>query len=418
MNKNVFLRNVAIVVSGAGAAQALMLLASPVFTRLFSESQFAVFASFTALVAIILPLANGKLDTAILLPPKDSEAQRIYATAVKFSYHTFIMLLVLSVALKLFDTLYFEIKIISELNNWLLLLPFTVLIYSLYFCNILFANRQEKYSRISFSKLVIASVTVMITIAVGFFDNSYNGLIIGVFAGYLFGLIYLKSRINLPKSELKISRINRTLIKKYKDFPLYNSTSSCLNALSIHIPFFACLTYFGTINAGLFALTIRVINAPLVFLSASVSQVLIGRVSKSFRNGELVRLLVLKVLLALIGIALVPTFILVYWGETLFSFIFGENWAAAGTFAQILAIGLAFRFVVSTISCTLNAANRSDLLAIWKVTAFAVVSIGVVLAGSYGDIELFMYICLIIDLVLYGFYLVLIFYGLGRPKLF
>ncbi|MFX4236614.1 translocase, partial [Aliarcobacter butzleri] len=44
-----------------------------------------------------------------------------------------------------------------------------------------------------------------------------------------------------------------------------------------------------------------------------------------------------KIFLLLLGIGIIPTFILISFGQEIFAFAFGEAWREAGIYAQILA---------------------------------------------------------------------------------
>ena len=414
---NVFIKNILIISSGAGLAQLLMLIASPLFTRLYSQSDFGIFATFMAISAIILPLSNGKLDSAIILPKNLYESKRILDIASSYTCVFCITLLLILSIIQIINVNFFTIPYISDFGNYLLLISVFILINGLYLNSSFYSNRALKYKHIAKSKILISTSTILVSIVLGYFTQDVNGLIIGSVLGYLIGLLFLYLTVSRFKIKYKTLNFSTPLLYKYRDFPKYNSTSSSLNAISIHLPFMLFLASYGVELAGLFALTVRVINAPLIFLSTSISQVLISHTAQLFRDRKNVLLFVYKVFFGLSLISVIPLFIITIWGERLFVIVFGSAWGEAGVFSQILVFGLLFRFVVSTISCTLNSANRSDLLAFWKTTSLILTTIVLGAFSVYADSETFLYACLLLDVFLYTFYLMVIYIGIKKPAI-
>jgi O-antigen/teichoic acid export membrane protein len=62
------------VLAGSAGGQAMLLLSTPVLTRLYSVAEFGVLTVFTALVGLLVPVAAGRMDAAVPLPRRDSDA--------------------------------------------------------------------------------------------------------------------------------------------------------------------------------------------------------------------------------------------------------------------------------------------------------------------------------------------------------
>ena len=72
--KNRFVRGVAVLVSGTVGAQALMVLAAPLLTRLYTPQDFGLLAVFVGLLSIVAVTASLRYELAIPLPSDEREA--------------------------------------------------------------------------------------------------------------------------------------------------------------------------------------------------------------------------------------------------------------------------------------------------------------------------------------------------------
>jgi O-antigen/teichoic acid export membrane protein len=70
-----FIGQVTVLASGASVAQAIGLLAAPVLTRLYTPTDFGVYALYVALLALASPLVSGRYELAVV--PADSEDESL-----------------------------------------------------------------------------------------------------------------------------------------------------------------------------------------------------------------------------------------------------------------------------------------------------------------------------------------------------
>ncbi len=69
-----FARNLITLLGGTAAGQIIAMLASPVLTRLYGASDFAVASAFVGISTILAIVATLRFDLALLLPKSDEEA--------------------------------------------------------------------------------------------------------------------------------------------------------------------------------------------------------------------------------------------------------------------------------------------------------------------------------------------------------
>jgi len=120
-------------------------------------------------------------------------------------------------------------------------------------------------------------------------------------------------------------------------------------------------TFYSAEVAGLYALTIRVLQVPVGLIGSSTREVYYQKASKMYAAGKSIFSLYLKTTLGLLKIFIVPFFVVLLFGEYLFTFVFGEQWAMSGTFAQILILWFLFLFINSPSIATFSILNLQKI---------------------------------------------------------
>ena len=72
-----FIRKVITLVLGTALAQGITVIFTPLVTRLYGPEAFGLLGTFTALVAVLGPIASLSFPIAIVLPEKKSDAKGI-----------------------------------------------------------------------------------------------------------------------------------------------------------------------------------------------------------------------------------------------------------------------------------------------------------------------------------------------------
>jgi O-antigen/teichoic acid export membrane protein len=153
---------------------------------------------------------------------------------------------------------------------------------------------------------------------------------------------------------------------------------------------------------GSYSLGFTVIQTPMNFIGGSISQVFFQRASEAKAEGTLDQL-VEKVLRLYITIGMFPFLLLMFIGRDLFTIVFGEIWAEAGTFTQILSVWAFIWFLSSPLHSLFNVLEKQDIGLKFNIAnfsaRFAALSIGGVLGSPVIAISLFA----ISGIVVYGY---------------
>lgn len=82
LSKSKFAKNVLTLMTGTGVAQIIPLAISPLLTRLYSPNEFAIFAMYSAILAIFSVIACFRFEIAIPIPKEEKEAFELVLLAV------------------------------------------------------------------------------------------------------------------------------------------------------------------------------------------------------------------------------------------------------------------------------------------------------------------------------------------------
>lgn len=345
-----FGRNVLILMTGTTIAQAIPIAISPILTRIYTPEDFGIFALYMSIASIIAVVATGRYELAIMLPKKDSDAVNIVALSIIIA---FFISLISFVVVFIFNFQITNLLGNKEISNWLYFIPITILITGCYQTFNYWNSRRKRYQIISISKITQSATTAVANLSMGFYGIGASGLILSGILGHFIATVFLGKNffIEYNFSTKEINKKNMIALgKKHKDFPMVNSFQAFGDTLRESGIIFLISVFFTSASIGFFYLSLRVIKNPFGIIGTSISQAFYQKASYEYNNGNDVTIFVKKILLRLILIFLPVMIIIFLFGVSIFSFIFGEEWAISGELAQSLSPWLFMTFISSPLS--------------------------------------------------------------------
>ncbi len=349
--KTEFAKHVITLMTGASVAQIIPLLLSPILTRLYGPTDFGVFAIYLSVVGLFSVIATGRYELAIVLPKKTNDALAL----VKLSFIiTSAICLSVIFALILFNQTFLDLLKIDPIKygNILYFLPISVFFLGLFQALNYWFNRKKRFAKITIARVSRTFFGNISQIGIHYTILS-SGLIVGNIIGVVIAsMIFI---INFFRLEWqRFWQVSFNDMKKnaliYKDFPLINSfhVFSDLARTSL---FALLISYlFDNATLGFYALSLRVLQAPLGVIASSFGQVLYQKFSSVKNQGgniyDVAKPIISKLLLFSLPFF---TFLFIF-GSEIFSTIFGQEWAVAGQYSQIMIPYLFANFLVSPIS--------------------------------------------------------------------
>jgi len=327
---------------GTLMAQIIMFISIPLLTRLYTPSEFGFYATFLAISSLIGSVSSLKYDQAIMLPKsnRDAEALLFLSTLLTFFVTIFSILII---------TIFYD-YILSYFGGSIMvvyLLPLGIFLIGIVQIFNAYATRLQLYKKLSIVRISNAFSLVSIQ---GFSRYLFNldGLIVGKIFSSIISLGLLL-RFILKKQTFQLASLSKRRVKlnakRYHHFPKYQSFTVFLGSLSQNMP----ILFFGSLYspevAGFYALTLRVLYAPIGLIGKSTKEVYYQKASKMFANGESLFSLYFKTTMGLFKLFIIPFFVIFFFGEEIFSFLFESHWKESGVYAEILIFWFLIAFI-------------------------------------------------------------------------
>lgn len=386
MPRTGFVGDVLKLVSGSAAAQLLVFVISPILARMFLPEMFGTAAVFSSLVALIAPIACLKYELAIVLPEDDREAVNLLALSVGSAA---IVALLTAVAVWLADDLILSLLKVPELAPILWLAPILVFNQGLSLSVNYWNTRTRNFGRLSLNRVLNATSAGISKLFFGFLGLvSSTSLIFGNSIGavlstlVLIGLTWQRMDRETARS-VNIKDITAA-IARYRKFPIYSSWTAFANTLSWQLPVLMLSASFDATIVGYYSFGNRVVRMPLMLIGGAVAQVFFQRAAEAQTAGQL-NLVAHSVFARLVSIGLFLSLLLTLIGQELFVVVFGESWATAGLYTEILSIYMFFNFIASPLSQLISVLEKQEIGLVVNIALLASRFLALWIGGRSGN---------------------------------
>ncbi|WP_245302897.1 lipopolysaccharide biosynthesis protein [Symbiobacterium terraclitae] len=374
-------RAVAMVAGGSALAQALVVLTSPVITRVYSPEDMGVYALYTAVLAILSSAVCLRYELAVPI------ARTVEGSANLTAVSALVAAVISGLA-------WAALWLLRRLNpgglaaaipeEMVWFFPLTLLALGILQAAGGWATRQQAFGRMTRSRMVESAVTVGLQIGLGALGGGALGLVAGRAAGYGAGALVLMGRERGAQvSLLRLLSLREMWAGavRFRRFPLLAAGAGLLNSGGLQVAQLLLGVFYGTQVAGWYALGQRMVDAPMMLVGQAVSQVYAAEVARLAREEPgSIRPLFKQLAWRLLLVGTPPILFLGAFGPQLFSFVFGPEWREAGMYTQVLVVMMLAKFVVVPLSYTLDALERQDLQLCWDAGRL-VLALGALLAA-------------------------------------
>ena len=370
-----FVHNVVVLAGGTAASQLITMVFSPVITRLYGPEAYGVQGVFMTIVNTLSTVAALSYPVAIVLPRDDSEAFELSKMSIFIGvFVSLLFLLVFSFssdkALSAFDA--------KGLEGFAFLIPLAIFLSVLSSVIAQWLIRKKEFVLTSKVGVLMALLTTLTKSGVGAISPSSLALIlINTLSGLLSSvLLYhgLKKNTGYGNQSWGRPRFNMRwdVLKKYSDFALLRTPQNLLNVLSQGIPVLFLSVYFGAKSVGYFSIAMTVLAMPSAVIGGSVMQVFYPRFNDASHGSENAYALLLKATGGMAAIGFLPFLLVGVFGQSLFGFVFGQEWVVSGLYSQWLSVGLFFTFLNRPCLSAIAVMRRQGLLLIYECASLAI----------------------------------------------
>lgn len=378
-SKSTFYKSIAWVAGGTAAAQAITILTTPIVTRMYTPSDYGMFAVFRAILGVMQPLCTLTYAIAIPLAEDDDLAHNVLKICFTITLTLSLALGIVVLASGRFIATQFGVP---QVAPYLWLLSVCLFGAGCYEALSSWAIRKKRFRIISATQFMQGASSAGTKIGLGWLGIRPLGLLLGLLASRAAGCISI-FRILLREEPQALRHFSwseiRDAAKRFRAFPLFRSWSRILLGINVGLPVFFIAAMFDPIVVGLFGLAHGMVNLPMSLIGRSVSRVFYAEIAR-FGKSRPVRIqdLSLSVMKKMFLVGIIVSAVIVIAGPRLFSVVFGAEWHEAGVYACWLSIPIMFRFVSSPVMRCL------DVLEMQGVQLLVNIARNVVIVVAFG----------------------------------
>lgn len=191
-------KNILKLFSGTAIAQAIAFVTIPLIAKLYSPSEYGVYAGLSSWISILSILSTGKYELAIMLPEDDVEVLDLIKLSNLINLAVCISITFLTSLIPLqFLNSAFHIK---QSNKLLFIaIPIgTYLLASFQILNYWFV-RNKMFSALSFNKILRTVLFGVFSLTCGLYWPTAYSLAFALVISHLFSNIYLRARVKSLK---------------------------------------------------------------------------------------------------------------------------------------------------------------------------------------------------------------------------
>ncbi|WP_299866569.1 hypothetical protein [uncultured Hoeflea sp.] len=376
-----FLAGVMKLAGAAALAQAILMGALVIATRLYSPADFGVLAVFNAVVTIVAVAACLRFDIAVPLPREQKDAVNLLglaflsAGAVACGFSLLVALAPERHALLLFDpSVYkhlwlagpaiFFLAGMSALQNWFI--------------------RQKAYGTVARNRIVQALVHATIQLGGGWIFALPVFLVLGQMANFatavvVLGGVFLLQSASLLR-EVTVARM-RSVASEYRQFPIYSTWEAFFNAAGIFVPVILIGALAPPAEVGHLQLGLYAMQAMIGLVGAAIAQVYFSRAAEEHNAGRLAGFTG-TVLVNLAKTGPGPLLAIGITAPFVFPVVFGEEWTRSGILVAWMTPWFVLQFLASPISLALAVTRRQRAAFLLQLFGFFFRS-GAVLFAAY-----------------------------------
>jgi len=407
LSKSEFTKNTSILIIGTIIAQSIPLLLHPWLRRIYSPEDFGAMAVYLNIFSMITIVSALRYEATIVLPKNNNEAGNILSLTfiINIIFSTIILLVILFFKNEIVLFINFPVKY----SNYLYFLPFASSIFGIYQSINYWLIRQKAFRASTSNKIIRRGVEGIVQCGLGllkFPGGLFMGDLSGNFANVLAGIR------QIFKNKYDIKLISRRKIafvfKKYIEYPKYNVLPTLLSSAATILPFLFINKMYSTEIVGYLDLSRLVLSIPLIFISATISQVFFQQTTEKKHGSLSIKSDILNIMYLLSSIIAIELIVIQLWGPQLFGFVFGDRYTVSGSFSQILIFSFVLNFVGSTFSSIFLTFEKIRLNSIWQITYFSAICFLLFFKGL--TIYDFLKIYVIIEIVMHSIYCVMIYF--------
>lgn len=313
-------------------SQIILLISIPIITNFYTPEEVGILNLFTAMVLIIATLSTLRLEIALLRKPEFLISNLNFTAflIVKSIIITFLLLVA-----------FFVINIIFEYSKLnLYYLFFGGVVFSLYniltyYCNGIGYFNTSANSKLIKSVMYLFLVIILSQSEIAEFD--YRLVVIFIFSNMI-GLFFILSKIENSKQRISIKRtvkIAKVNIESYRNIIKYTFPHHLINNFASNAPILLLSSFFNIKLIGLYAITNKLLLAPIGVLTASCSTYMANTLLSKYETPINKKKFLYKFIILLIAFGCAAAMLIIILGKYISIFL-GIEWIGVQQIANLM----------------------------------------------------------------------------------
>lgn len=367
---------------GTLAGQGVLLAVSPLLTRLYRPEDFATLTVFTAIATVMGSIVTLSWERAIVIPRADRQAQSVLLLgAVTVIAIGLVFTIIAAIASPSLDNLFGT----AVFARFWWLLPATVVVMGMFALLSSWLVRSRRFGLLAGRNVALGLSQAVSSVVLGIVGAGPIGLLSGMGVGRAAAVIGITPWKTLRRPWRQSPARVAVVAKRYRRFPLVATWSRVLNVLGLQLPPLLIVALFGTLEAGLYALTVRVLATPIGMVADAVSQYFEGTFSALVRaRSNRLSGFIMRISARMFLLGLLPGMVIAVYAPPLFGWVFGEEWSKAGVFAQIVVAFYVLQLAISPVSRALLVLERQSMQLAWDISRMVLTVASVVAPALLG----------------------------------
>lgn len=377
--KNDFFKNIFTLITGNAIAQIIGLLAIPILSRMYTPEEFGEVALFIGIVNVIAIAANARYDMAIVPPKRSSQAFHLFAGSIGITMVVTLLLFIVIAVFKGTIASLFEAAVFKRII-WLL--PLLVFLLASHKSMHFWFNRRKDYKTIAQNRVILSATQTGAKLGRFMYSSGHLGLVVGTIVGEAVAwFVYVLKIVRKDFWRLKYLsfRSMQKAFVEYSNFPKFLMPMAVINAFSVNILIFSLSAIASSTIVGFYERAWRVINMPFSLLSTSFGNVFYEQMTRT-SNPKRLYLVSYFANLAIASVVLTP---IMFWGESIFTFVLGEDWTVAGTIAKLIVPLTVSNYATACVSNVFSVYKKNQLLLVWQIAYLVIVVSWIFVARLY-----------------------------------
>jgi O-antigen/teichoic acid export membrane protein len=370
--------------AGSVLARAISIITVPILSRLYTPTDYGILSVYTSIIQILFPIMSLRYCVAIPLPKRDEIALAVFTLSALMIFG---LTAVTGIALAYCGPALMKLLSADILAPWWWLVLIGLLMASLSELLNFWATRKRAYTLMAKNAFAIAMIGEILKVTLGAIGLRPFGLLLGQMVGQSGGVVNFTRhfstdflRIRTVVTPLRL----RFALWHYRSYAYYRLPSQFLLAFSMHVPLLYTAKLYGVEVSGQLGLALMTLALPVNLIGQAMGKAYYAEIARLGRSRPKEILEITKVVQKKLFImGAIPTLIIMFFGQDLFTMVFGSQWHDAGKYASILSIYMLLQFTSAPLMQLFNVFKQQGVFLIINITRATLIFLLIWIVGFF-----------------------------------